>query len=82
MRLGLVISGVMTRPGSLFLVRVVRNGVVITGGRGYAWMRKQGKRELSAHPVVYCHVHGGEKKGQKDPTAHEASHGERLVVYP
>jgi len=75
MRLGLVISGVMTMPGSLFLVMVVRERVVITGDRGGTRMGKQRKGGLSAHPVVHHNVHGGEKKGQKNPTAHEAPHG-------
>jgi hypothetical protein len=74
MRLGLVISGVMTVPGIFLLVMVVRNRVVITEGRGCIRMGKQRKGGLSAHPVVHHNVHGGEKKCQKNSTAHEAPH--------
>jgi hypothetical protein len=63
------------RGGILLLVMVVRDRVVITGGRGCARMGKQGKGGLSAHPVVHHNMHGGEKKRQKNPTAHEAHHG-------
>ena len=75
MGLGLVISRKMAVRGILLLVMVVRDRVVITGGRGCARMGKQRKGGLSAHPVVHHNVHGGEKKRQKNPTAHEAHHG-------
>jgi hypothetical protein len=63
------------RGGILILVMVVRDRVVITGGRRCARMGKQGKGDLSAHPVVHHNVHSGEKKRQKNPTAHKAHHG-------
>ncbi len=75
MGLGLVMRGVMSVPGNLLLVMVVRVRVVSTVGRGRARMGKQRKEGLSAHPVVNHNVHGGEKKRQKNPTAHEAHHG-------
>jgi hypothetical protein len=76
MGLGLVISGMMTVPGLLLLIMVVRaRMVVITVGRWCARMGKQHKGGLSAHPVVHHNVHGGEKKRQKNPTAHDAHHG-------
>lgn len=76
MGLGLVISGVMSVPGILLLIMVVRDRVVvITVGRGCARMGKQHKGGLSTHPVVHHNVHGGEKKRKKKPTAHEAHHG-------
>jgi hypothetical protein len=82
MRLGLVINGVMTMPGNLVLAMVVRGRVIIIGDRGGARMGQQGKGGLSAHPVVDHHMHGGEKKGQKNSTTHDALHRERLGVCP
>jgi hypothetical protein len=76
MGLGLVIRGVMSVPGILLLIMVVRDRVVvITVGRGCTWMGKKRKGSLSATPVVNHNVHGGEKKRQNNPTTHEAHHG-------
>jgi hypothetical protein len=75
MGLGLVMRRKMAVRGGILLVMVVRDRVVITGGRGCARMGKQGKGGLSAHPVVHHNVHGGEKKCQKNSTAHETHHG-------
>ena len=72
MDLGLVMRRKMAVRGGILLVMVVRDRVVITGGRGCARMGKPGKEGLSAHPVVHHNVHGGEKKCQKNSTAHEA----------
>jgi hypothetical protein len=80
MGLGLVIRGVMSVPGIILLVMVVREKVVITGDRRYARMGEQRKGGLSAHPVVHHNVHGGEKQCQQNSTAYEAPHGERLGV--
>ena len=74
MGLGLVMRGVMSVPGSP-PGQGVRVRVVSIVGRRRAGMGKQRKESLSAHPVVNHHVHGGEKKRQKNPTAHEAHHG-------
>jgi hypothetical protein len=76
MGLGLVISGVMSVRGTILLIMVVRDRVVvITVGIGCARMGKKRKGGLSAHPVVHHNVHGGEKKCQKNSTAHETHHG-------
>jgi hypothetical protein len=76
MGLGLMISGVISVRGIIILIVVVRDRVVvITVGRGCAWMGKERKGSLSATPVVNHNVHGGEKKRQNNPTTHEAHHG-------
>jgi hypothetical protein len=82
MGLGLVRRRVMAVPGIVLLVMMMRARVVSTVGRGRTRMGQQCKGGLSAQPVVHHNVHGGEKKCQKNPTAYEALHRERLGVCP
>jgi hypothetical protein len=82
MGLGLVRRRVMAVPGIVLLVMMVRARVVSTVGRRRTRMGQQRKGGLSAHPVVHHNVHGGEKKCQKNSTAYEAPHRERLGVCP